>query len=98
VYARNICRNKKKVFVAFMDLEKACNRVDRQAMWEVLTMYHGVIGNILGAIKCMYEERMLCVRIVRGLWRKFRVDVELRQDCVMSPWLSNIFINERGEL
>jgi hypothetical protein len=82
----------KEVFVAFMGLEKAYDRVDRMAMWEVLGMY-GVGGKILGVIKNMYEESTVCVRIGRKLGRKFKVDVGLRQGCVMSPWLFNIFID-----
>jgi hypothetical protein len=39
----------KEEFVAFMNLEKVYNRVDRMAIWEVLTMY-GVGGKILRAI------------------------------------------------
>jgi hypothetical protein len=47
------------VFVAFMDFEKAYDRVDRQTMREVLMMY-GAGGKILVAIKSMYEESMVC--------------------------------------
>jgi hypothetical protein len=79
------------MFVAFMDLEKAYDRIDRQAMWDVLMMY-GVGGKVLSAIKSMYEESVVCVRIGQVLGRKFRVDVGLRQGCVTSPWLFNIFI------
>jgi hypothetical protein len=62
-------------------------------MWEVLMMY-GVGGKILGAIKSMCEESMVCVRMCLRLRRKFRVDVGLRQAFVMWPWLFNIFIDE----
>ena len=34
----------KDVYFAFMDLEKAYDRVDRDAMWNVLRLY-GVVGN-----------------------------------------------------
>jgi hypothetical protein len=54
---------------------------------------YGVGGKILGAIKSMYEQSMVCERIGRKLWIKFKVDVGLRQECVMSPWLFNIFID-----
>ena len=30
---------KRKVYVAFMDLEKAYDRVDRDAMWQVMEIY-----------------------------------------------------------
>jgi hypothetical protein len=61
-------------------------------MWEVLGKY-GVGCTILSAIKSMCEESTVCVRIGRKLGRKFKVDVGLRQGCVMSPWLYNIFID-----
>jgi hypothetical protein len=41
----------------------------------------------------MYEYTMVCVRIGRKLGRKFKVDAGLRQGCVISPWLFNIFID-----
>jgi hypothetical protein len=54
---------------------------------------YGVGGKILGVIKSMYEESMACVRIDRGLGRKFKVDVGLKHDCMTSQWLFNIFID-----
>jgi hypothetical protein len=58
----------------------------------VLTMY-GVGGKILSTIKSMYEESKVSIRIGRKRGRKLKVDVGLRQGCVTSPWLFNIFIN-----
>merc|ERR1711911_567486 len=46
----------KSLYVAYMDLEKAYDRVDRNAMWRVLSMY-GVIGKLLDGIKSFYEDR-----------------------------------------
>jgi hypothetical protein len=51
-----------EVFVAFMDLEKAYDRVDKLAMWEVLRIY-GVGGKFPSAIKSMYEESKVSVII-----------------------------------
>jgi hypothetical protein len=53
-------------------------------MWELLGMY-GVEGKILSAIKSMYEENTVCVKIGCKLVMKFKVDVGLRQGCVVSP-------------
>jgi hypothetical protein len=61
-----------------MDLEKAYDRVDRMAVWEVLRMYE-VRGKILSAINSICEESMVCVIIGRRLGRKFKVDVGLYQ-------------------
>ena len=54
----------KSVYVAYMDLEKAYDRVDRDAMWKVLRMY-GINGNLLSAIQSLYEESEAMVRVCR---------------------------------
>ncbi len=45
-----------------MYLEKAYDRVDWLALWEVLRIY-GAGGNLLSAIKSFYEEASTCVKI-----------------------------------
>ncbi len=50
----------KKLYEAFMDLEKAYNRVDRQALWSVLKVY-GVGGQLLKGIQAFYREREMHV-------------------------------------
>ena len=55
----------KEVFWAFMDLEKAYDRVDREAMWRVLMLY-GVGGKLLKAIKNFYVDSRACVRLLMG--------------------------------
>ena len=46
----------KDVYVAFMDLEKAYDRVDREALWQLLSVY-GVGGGLLAAIKKLYVSK-----------------------------------------
>ena len=43
-----------------MDLEKACDRVDREALWRMLTMY-GIGGKLLSAVKRFYVDSRACV-------------------------------------
>ena len=52
----------RKVYAAFMDLEKAYDRVDREGMWRVLRIY-GVDGELLRAVKSMYEGARAAVRV-----------------------------------
>ncbi len=40
----------KKLYAAFMDLEKAYDRIDREALWSVLRIY-GVGGLLLTGIQ-----------------------------------------------
>ena len=93
---REICekylRKGKDVYFAFLDLEKAYDRVDRDAMWNVLRLY-GVGGKLLKAVKSMYAGSKACVRVGNEMSEWFTVRVGLRQGCVMSPWLFNLYID-----
>ena len=82
----------KGLSVAYMELEKAYDRIDRETMWRVLGMY-GINGQLLKVVQSLYEKSEACVRVCReeGEWHK--VGVGLRQGCVMSPWLLNLFMD-----
>ena len=75
-----------------MDLEKAYDRVDRDAMWNVLRMY-GIGGRLLQGVKSLYVGSKACVRVGNEVSEWFPVRVGLRQGCVMSPWLFNLYID-----
>ncbi len=49
----------RKLFVAFMDLEKVYDRVDRKVLWGTLRLY-GVGGQLLEGIKSFYEKASVC--------------------------------------
>ena len=57
--------NKNIVYVGFMDLEKAYDRVDREELWQVLRM-HDVGGKLLNGIKIMYVNSLLACVTVKG--------------------------------
>ncbi len=75
-----------------MDLEKAYDRVNWLALWDVLKIY-GVGGKLLSAVKSFYEEASACVKISGKASEHFEIKVGLRQRCVMSPWLFNIYMD-----
>ena len=52
----------KDVNFAFLDLEKAYDRVDRNAMWNVLRLY-GIGGRLLRGVKSFYVGSKACVRV-----------------------------------
>ena len=79
-------------FVAYIDLEKAYDRIDRDAMWRVLSMY-GINEKLLKVVQSLYERSEACVRVCREEDEWFSVDVGLRQGCVMSLWLFNVFMD-----
>ncbi len=52
----------KKLYVACMDLEKAYDRVDREALWSVLKIY-SVGRQLLKGIQAFHREANACVRV-----------------------------------
>ena len=73
----------KDLFWAFMDLEKAYDRVDRDALWQVLRLYR-VGGWQLKAVQSLYVDSDTCVRIGGEVSKWYSVNVVVRQSCIMS--------------
>ena len=91
VYEKYIA-NGKDVFWVFMDLEKAYDTIDRHGIWQMLRVY-GVGGKLLKAVQSFYVESRACVRVGNDMSEWFLVNVGLRQGCVMSPWLFNVYLD-----
>ena len=83
----------KKMVVACVDLEKAYDRVGRDKLWKVLEEY-GVKGRLLKAIRSLYKKSEGCVRVKDELSSWFPITQGVRQGCVMSPWLFNVFMDK----
>ncbi len=82
----------KNLYAAFIDLKKAYDKVDREALWTVLKIC-GVSGQLLKRIQAFYREANACVRVAEEFSKSFAVEVGGRQRCVMSLWLFNIFMD-----
>ena len=52
----------KTVYVGFIDMEKAYDKVNREALWQVLRIYDAG-GKPLSGIKTMYVDSSTCIRI-----------------------------------
>ncbi len=87
-----ILEKDRKLFAAFMNLEKAYDRVDRKGLWDILRVY-GVGGQLLKGIRSFYENASASVRVNGELSKGFNVEVGVRQGCVMSPWLFNFYMD-----
>ncbi len=74
----------RKLYAAFMDLEKAYDKVDRKALWHVLKI-NGVGGQLIKGIKAFYREANACVKVDGEHSDSFTVGAGVQQGCVMSP-------------
>ncbi len=73
-------------------LEKAYDRVDKTALWNVLKVC-GVGGQLMEGIKAFYREANARVKVDSEVSDSFAFRVGARQGCGMSPWLFNIFMD-----
>ncbi len=80
------------MYAAFIDMEKAYDKVWRADLWATLRGY-GVRGKLLGSIKALYKESKACVRVEGEVTEEFMVEQGLRQGCPLSPWLFNVFLD-----
>ena len=85
-------REKCRVYVGFMELEKVYDRVKREALWQVLRMYD-VVDKLSNDKKSMYVKILACVRVEGSESECFRIDNVVRQGCIMSPWLFNVYMD-----
>ena len=81
---------------AFIDLEKAYNRVSREELWECLRLAE-TSEFYLMIIKDMYDGATTTVRSAAGLTEEFKIDVGLHQGSALSPFFFAIFIDKMTE-
>jgi hypothetical protein len=74
------------LWMAFVDLEKAFDRVPRDVVWWALR-HAGVEEWIVIVIKAMYEDATTAVKMKSGESQEFEVKVGVHQGSVLSPLL-----------
>ena len=86
---------KECLYVAFIDMEKAYDRVNIKKLFEVMRGY-GVQEKLVDVIKRIYDGGMVKFEMegIRTGWCKSYSGV--RQGCPLSPLLFNIYVRELG--
>ena len=79
------------LFLCFIDLQKAYDSVVRTLIWQVLARF-GIPPKMIEVIRQFYDGMRACVRSDDGRCSEwFEVAQGLRQGCVLSPLLFNVF-------
>src|SRR5258706_155782 len=84
---------KRDLWMAFVDLEKAFDRVPREVLWWALRQ-PGVEEWIVKVIQAMYEGVTTSVRLRGGETEEFAVRVGVHEGSVLSPLLFIIVLEE----
>ena len=78
------------LFTCFIDLQKAYDTAGRTLLWQVLTRI-GVPPHMIVVIRQFHDGMRACVQPDGVCSDWFEVEQGLRQGCVLSPLLFNIF-------
>ena len=80
------------MYACFIDLKGAYDRVDRGLLWVVLERL-GVHGQMLAALKSLYVDCDMCIKVNGCRGRAVRSLAGLKQGCPLSPLLFGLFID-----
>jgi hypothetical protein len=80
-------------FVCFIDMKKAYDRVWRGALWVKLHKL-GIRGSTLRLLRNWYSRVVSAVRVNDSVTDWFDIELGVKQGCVLSPLLFNVFIND----
>ena len=86
---RNRLKMKKDIFIAFIDMQKAFDWVNRDFLWYKL-LVHNISGKIYWAVRSIYNYNESCVKVNTLLSEWFKVSVGVRQGDNLSPTLFGI--------
>ena len=81
------------LFTCFVDFEKAFDTAWRDALFKKLK-HVGIHGKILSILENMYSEVNYAIKLPYGLTDSVSSSTGLKQDCVLSPSLFNLYVND----
>ena len=80
-------------FCCYVDFKKAFDSVNRERLWDKLTRY-GINGPFLSTLQSLHEEYQCCVEVNGNCTPWFEVNNGVKQGCILSPSLFNLYIND----
>ena len=84
---------KQKLFVCFFDLRKAFDLVPRTQMFYSLLIKYKICGKFLKILENIYTDNQMFVKVGGGLTKPFTPTTGVKQGCIFSPLLFNLYIN-----
>jgi hypothetical protein len=88
------CREQKKdLYMIFIDLEKAYDKVPRNVMWWALQK-HKVLSKYIILIKDIYDNVVTSVRTSDGDTNDFPINIGPHQGSALSPYIFDLVMDE----
>ena len=89
--------NNKYIYGCFVDFQRAFDSVPRHKLFEKLINYN-VTGKFYESIKNLYSNDLSCIKVGDNLTQTFRNTQGVKQGCIMSPTLFNIFLADLPQI
>ena len=84
-------QHQQDLYHIFIDFKKAFDRVWHDALWATMNHFN-INSNLTRAIKSLYDNATSAVFLNGNIGEWFRTTVGVRQGCLLSPTLFNIFL------
>ena len=84
-------QHQQDLFHVFVDFKKAFDRVWQAALWSTMKLYN-INANLIKVIESLYSKATSVVFYNSSVGEWFRTTVGVRQGCLLSPTLFNIFL------
>ena len=78
------------LYTCFIDYSKAFDCVQHQTLWKIMSDM-GFTPHLVHLIKTLYEDQQATVRIENETSEWFSIGQGVRQGCILSPYLFNIY-------
>ena len=84
-------KNGKKVYGCFVDFQRAFDSIPRDILFRKLYNY-GIKGKFYKTLENMYLNDKCCIKIGGHITNFFEINQGVKQGCLLSPLLFNIFL------
>ena len=84
-------KNNRKIYSCFIDLSKAFDTIPRDILLLKLRDV-GITGKVFNIIRNIYSSDQACIKVDGKIGKPFKISQGVRQGCVLSPLLFNIFM------
>ena len=89
----NLREKKQNLYHVFTDFKKTFDRVWHAALWATVPKYN-ISANLVHTIEQLYDKATSAVQMNGSIGEWFRTTVGVRQGCLLSPTLFNIFLEQ----
>ena len=80
----------KNIYFCFIDYVKAFDCVDHNKLWKILKEM-GIADHLTCLLRNLYAGQEATVRTEHGTTDRFQIGKGVRQDCILSPCLFNVY-------